>query len=208
MLLKMERMHSSSQLAVYRGVYLQTSQSVDADKSLLPFHCVALVFKTLQSLVESVSNGHMMRTGPWSSGKRWSGLMNHVYFYKNPCMSASLTWGGDSMLHYGKKVSQQRQCDVLCNVLLGNLLGPDIHLDVNLDLYHLPTFLQTKYTLSQQWQSVMTVASFSKITALPVRKYFRNGFMTMIKISQLLTVPPNSPDVNLIEHLLRYDGQK
>ena len=32
-------------------------------------------------------------------------------------------------MHYGKKASQQRQCDALGNVLLGNL-GSSIHVDV------------------------------------------------------------------------------
>ena len=31
---------------------------------------------------ESTNNGHVnIRTGPWSNGRRWPGLMNHIFFY-------------------------------------------------------------------------------------------------------------------------------
>ena len=78
------------------------------------------------SITESGSNGHVsIRTGSWSNGRGWPGLMNHVFFYitwmaRCVCISyLGNTWYQE--LHYRKKASWQRQCDALADVLLGNL---------------------------------------------------------------------------------------
>lgn len=74
-----------------------------------------------------------IRAGPQSKGRRWPGLINHIFFYitwMTGCVS--LTWGTNSTrMHYGKKSSRKRQCDALDNALLGTL-GPAIHVEVTL----------------------------------------------------------------------------
>uniref|UniRef100_A0A3Q3W8H3 Protein disulfide-isomerase n=1 Tax=Mola mola TaxID=94237 RepID=A0A3Q3W8H3_MOLML len=57
--------------------------------------------------------------------------------------------------------------------------------------------LQTMYTLSWKQYSLMAVASFSRIMLCATKqKWFRNGLR-----STTTTGPPNSPDLNPIEHL-------
>ena len=73
----------------------------------------------------SAKNGHVnIRNVPWSNGRRWPTLMNHVFFcilWMAGCLYV-VTWGRDSTrMHYRKKASLQRQGDALGNVLLGNL---------------------------------------------------------------------------------------
>ena len=94
------------------------------------------------STVESANNGHMsIRTGPQSNGRRWSGLMNHVFYYIRwmaGCVCLSLTLGTHgTRMHYGKKASWRRQCDAFGNVLLGNL-GSCHPCGCYSDMYHLP----------------------------------------------------------------------
>ena len=99
------------------------------------------------SIVESTNNGQLsIRTGPWSNGRRWPGLMNHVFFYIMS-MAGLLTWGTNgTRMHYEKKTNQQKQCDALGNVLLGNL-GSCHPYGCYSDTYHLPKHCCRQYSL-------------------------------------------------------------
>ncbi|XP_047016706.1 spliceosome-associated protein CWC27 homolog isoform X2 [Ictalurus punctatus] len=84
-------------------------------------------------------------------------------------------------MHYGKKASWWRQCDVLGNVL-GNLGS----------WYSCGCYFDT---------SLISVSSFSRMT-LPdaLHTLFRNGLRNMTEF-KLLTPPPKSPDLNPIQLL-------
>lgn len=75
-------------------------------------------------------------------------------------------------MNYGKKASRQRQCDALGNVLLRKF-GSCIHVDVT---------------------------STPTLTVLQI--LFRNVWRNTTKSFKVLTWPLNSPDLNLMEHLL------
>ncbi|KAK3518097.1 hypothetical protein QTP70_033324, partial [Hemibagrus guttatus] len=107
--------------------------------------------------------------------KVWPGLRNHVFFYMDGCACASLTWGTHgTRMHYGKKASRQRQCHALGNVLLGNL-GSCHPCGCYFDTRIMP--LCHKAEMVQEW------------------------FDEHNKEFEVLTWPPNSPDLNPIEHL-------
>jgi len=112
-----------------------------------------------------------------------------------------LSWGthGTRML-YGKKASRRRQCDALGNVLLGNLGSchscgcyfDTTHLNIVAD--HTHPFMETVFPggcgLFQQDNAFCHKAKM-------VQEWFEehnNEF-------EVLTWPPNSPDLSPIEHL-------
>jgi len=101
-------------------------------------------------------------------------------------------------MQYGKKASRRRQCDALGNVLL----GPAIYVDVTLTRTtylsiaadHVHPFMETAFPggcgLFQQENAPCHKAKM-------VQEWFEehnNEF-------EVLTWPPNSPDLNQIEHL-------
>lgn len=92
------------------------------------------------------------KTGPWSSGKRFHGLMDHSYFliwWMVGCI-ALFVWGSDgSMKHDG--TMGRRQAD------------------------------RGKYTPSWQWSSLMAVASFSMMYPDTLQILFGNCFRNMTK---------------------------
>lgn len=65
------------------------------------------------SLAKRAYNGHIsIRTGPWSSGRRLPGQLNHMGV-DGQVACVSFTWGRDgTRMQYEKKTSQQRQYDV------------------------------------------------------------------------------------------------
>ena len=62
--------------------------------------------------------GHLsILNQPWRNGRRWPGVMNHVFFY---IVRVSVRPHG-TRVHYGTEQSRWWQCDSSGNVLLGNL---------------------------------------------------------------------------------------
>ncbi|KAK3543439.1 hypothetical protein QTP70_020917, partial [Hemibagrus guttatus] len=114
---------------------------------------------------------------------------------------ASLTWGvHGTRMHYGNKASWRRQC--LGNVLLGNL-GSCHPCGCYFDPYHLPKrcyrpclppFMETVFPdgcgLFQQDNAPCHKA-----------KMLQEWFDEHNNEFEVLTWPPNSPDLNPIEHL-------
>lgn len=72
----------------------------------------------------------------------WPGLINHVFFYIR--WMVGCLWGiPGTRIFYGKKASQQRQCDGLGNGLLENLVMPSMWM--YFDTYHLPKHCSTPF---------------------------------------------------------------
>lgn len=74
----------------------------------------------------TAKNDLSIRTWSRGNGKRWPGLMTHIFFISYGWLGvcASLTWRTSSTrMHYGEKLSGQRQCIALGSVLLGSLLS-------------------------------------------------------------------------------------
>lgn len=64
----------------------------------------------------------LMYFGPWSNGRKWPGLKNHVFFYVRVHV-CHLQYPRKRWTHYEKKDSRHGRCDALSNILLGNLLS-------------------------------------------------------------------------------------
>lgn len=90
-------------------------------------------------------------------------------------------------MHYGKKTSQQRQCDPLGKVPLG-MLGSWHSCGRYFDMCHLlNTGVQTQYIPSRQQYSLMAVVPFSMVV-IPdtLQELFRNGSVKkFLQISQI-----------------------
>ncbi len=99
-------------------------------------------------------------------------------------------------MHNGKEASWQRKCDALGNVLLGNL-GPAIHVDVtylSIVADHGHSFMETVFPggcgLFRQDNAPCHKAKM-------VQEWFEENNNEF----EVLTWPPNSPDLYPIEHL-------
>uniref|UniRef100_A0A8C4N7B6 Transposase Tc1-like domain-containing protein n=1 Tax=Eptatretus burgeri TaxID=7764 RepID=A0A8C4N7B6_EPTBU len=115
----------------------------------------------------------------WCNESRF--LLDHV-----DCPYALFTWGSDgTKMHCGKTTSRWRECDALGNVLLGNP-GSGHSCGHQFDTCHRPkTSLQTRYTPSWQWYSLMALTSFSRIMCpATLHTLFGNGLTNMMKCSR------------------------
>ncbi len=86
------------------------------------------------STAESGNSGHMsIRTGPQSNGRRWPGLMNHVFFYimwMAGCVCVLYlgnTWHQEALWEEGKPAEA-----VCWAMFCWETLGPAIHVDITL----------------------------------------------------------------------------
>ena len=158
------------------------------------------------STAKSTNSGHVnSRTGPQSNGRRWPGLMNHFFFYITwmvGCVFVTYqgnTWHRDALWEDGKSTEAMWSCGQ-CSAGKSGVL-PSLWML----FWHIPpawALLQTMYPLSWKCYALMSVASFSRLMRCAtkqkmVQKWFeehRNKF-------EVLTWPPNSPDLNPIEHL-------
>lgn len=98
-------------------------------------------------------------------------------------------------MHFGKKTSQLRWCDVLGNVLMSNM-GPDLYMNINFHIiFHIllgPSILTLCRTSIPFMAIVFPIASC----------LFRNGLKKIIKSKRCwldLQIPPG---FNVIAHLL------
>ncbi|MCI4387329.1 hypothetical protein PGIGA_G00072870 [Pangasianodon gigas] len=97
-------------------------------------------------------------------------------------------------MHYGKKASQRRQCDALGNVLLGNLVSWPSY-GCYFDRYHLPKHIMV--TVLPNGSGLFQQDNAPCHTAKIVQVWFEHHDREF----KVLTWSPNSPDLNLIEHL-------
>ena len=146
--------------------------------------------------LSTANNGHMsIGTGRWRNGRRWPGLMNHVFFY----IMWMQVWVRVCRLP-GKHMaprSQQRQCGALGNVLLGML-----HMDVTFThtwrttylfivLDHIHPFMETVFPVGWGlFQQVNVLCHKAKMVQECFEEH-NNEF-------EVLTWPPNSPYLNPI----------
>ncbi|KAK3544928.1 hypothetical protein QTP86_029224 [Hemibagrus guttatus] len=87
-------------------------------------------------------------------------------------------------MHYGKKASRQKQCHTLSNVLLGNLGS----------CHSCGCYLRTTYRVTR--------TTYLSIVADHVHPFMEmEWFDEHNNEFEVLTWPPNSPDLNPIEHL-------
>lgn len=119
----------------------------------------------------------------------------------------SSTWGwNDTRMHYGKKACQQKQHDALGNVLLGNL-GSWHSCGCYFDTYQLPKHsCRGEDSLLANgiswWQWILSRI----MSPTTVQRLFRNSLRKMTEF-KVLPWPPNSPDVNTIDHLWDVEKQ-
>ena len=129
---------------------------------------------------KSANNVHMrIGTRPQSDGKRWPGLMNHVFFdimWIVWCVFVTYlgnTWHQNALWEEGKPV-EAVWCFGQCSAE-----KPWVLPSIWMLLWHVPptqALLQTMYPLSWERYSLMAVASFSWIMCCATkRKCFRNG---------------------------------
>ncbi|KAK3555028.1 hypothetical protein QTP86_005693 [Hemibagrus guttatus] len=145
------------------------------------------------------------QTGPRNNGRRWSGLMNHVFFYITwmaECVCVSYlgnTWHQDALWEEGG-LAEAVSCFGQCSA--GKPCGPAVHVDVtvtrstylSIAADHVHSFMETLFPdgcgLFQQDNAPCHKAEM-------VQEWFddhNNQF-------EVLTPPPNSPDLNPIQHL-------
>ncbi|KAF7641348.1 hypothetical protein LDENG_00283840, partial [Lucifuga dentata] len=147
-----------------------------------------------------------IRTGPWSNGRRWPGLMNQVFFdimWTAGCVCVVYLEKRCTKMHYEKKVSWWRQCDDLGDVLLGNLESC-IHVDVTLTR---TTYLNIAadqvhhfmVTVFPNGNGLFQQDNAPWHTAKIVQEWFED--QEHDKEFKVLTWPPNSPDLSPIQHL-------
>ena len=97
----------------------------------------------------------------------------------------------------------RRQADrgsvILWAMFCWETLGPGFHVDVTLTCTTCLNILQTKYTPS--WQLYSLILFQQDNVSCHTAKIVQEWFEEHDKEFKVLTWPPNSPDLNLIEHL-------
>ncbi|KAK3520557.1 hypothetical protein QTP70_026490 [Hemibagrus guttatus] len=122
----------------------------------------------------------------------WSDESRFLHVDGRVC--ASLTWGTHgTRMHYGKKVSQRRQCHALGNVLLGNL-GSCHPCGCYFDTYHLPKHCCSPCT-PFHGNGIIHNAPCHKA------KMMQEWFDDHNNEFEVMTWTPNSPDLSPIQHL-------
>lgn len=127
----------------------------------------------------------------WAYSHHWSSFTTHGW------PGALLTWGKPgTRVHYGKKASWQRQCDVLSNVLLGNLVDVTLTFTTYLSIVadHVQYFMEMVFPdgcgLFQQNDAPCHKA-----------KTVQEWFEEQSNAFEMLILVPNSSALNPLERL-------
>ena len=146
----------------------------------------------------TIDNGHVsIRTGPRSNGRRWPGLINHIFFH----WERHLPGEHGTRMHYMKKTSRGGS-GMLWAMICWEVLGPAIHVDVtltrttylNIVADHIHPFMEMVFPdvcgLFQQDNALCHKAKMAQ-------EWFKEHNSTF----EVLTCPPNSQDLSPSNHL-------